>query len=468
MRSRLLVVFAAVCFATTGTAQELGPDNSSSVGIATMRTIIGAALLYALSSHLGRKKRVGSTNLGPEHLSLYIWLFAAAGMALFAGAFFAGVRQTGIAIGTVIALASAPLITGLLSAVLWKNIPSRRWIISTAMALAGMTLLVTQGNDVEVRGAGVLLAIAAGFGYAVFAMSSKLIVATGIRAELAMARVFAIASLMMAPTLFFVELDWLATFGGIVLVFWLGAITVALAYWSYSTGLRNLAPSEATTLTLVEPVTATIFGAVILGHQPTALAWLGIAIVIGALAIESRGADTVDRRATPTATPTATPPGSQTFAINPLATIRHHWQEAAQISYLAWQHDFPQDTAQTYIDQFLQDAESPGALPEIFAAIGPSDTLLGLASLVADDELPGATEPGPWLAAVFVRPEARSRGVGAALVHHVVERSRQRGDSALYLYTDNSRSWYESMGWTFIRETPLNGLPHAVMLIANR
>jgi len=447
------VVFAAVCFATTGTAQELGPDNSSSVGIATMRTIIGAALLYALSWYLGRKQPVGSPNLEPKHIPPYIWLFAAAGMALFAGAFFASVRQTGIAIGTVIALASAPLITGLLSALLWKNVPTLRWIIATSMALVGMTLLVAQGNDVDVKGAGVLLAIAAGFGYAVFAMSSKLIVTTGIRAELAMARVFTIAALMMAPTLFFVNLNWLATFGGLVLVIWLGAITVALAYWSYSTGLRSIAPSEATMLTLVEPVMATILGAVVLGHQPTALAWLGIAIVIGALAFESRGAG--DQSATPAET--------QTFTIQPLSTLQRHWQEAAQLSYNAWRHDFPEDTSATYLEQLALDAASPGALPEIYVAISPDDELLGLASLVADDYLPGATEPGPWLAAVFVTPEARSRGIGAALVRHIIERCRQRGDETLYLYTEHQQSWYETMGWTFIRETPLNDIAHVVM-----
>jgi drug/metabolite transporter (DMT)-like permease len=41
-------------------------------------------------------------------------------------------------------------------------------------------------------------------------------------------------------------------------------------------------------LTLVEPVVATVLGAVILDHQPTAWAWFGIVVVIGALAYESR------------------------------------------------------------------------------------------------------------------------------------------------------------------------------------
>ncbi len=160
------------------------------------------------------------------------------------------------------------------------------------------------------------------------------------------------------------------------------------------------------------------------------------------------------------------PPDLQTFAIKPLATLRHHWHQAAQWSHTAWRHEFPSDTPSTYLEQFALDAASPGALPETYAAVGPNDELLGLASLVADDELPGATEPGPWLAAVFVTPGARSRGTGSALTHHIIERCRQRGDATLYLYTEYQQSWYETMGWTFIRETPLNNIAHAVMYIA--
>ena len=50
-----------------------------------------------------------------------------------------------------------------------------------------------------------------------------------------------------------------------------------------------IAPSEATMLTLAEPVVATILAAVLVDERPATLAWLGIVIVIGALAYESRG-----------------------------------------------------------------------------------------------------------------------------------------------------------------------------------
>jgi GNAT superfamily N-acetyltransferase len=104
-----------------------------------------------------------------------------------------------------------------------------------------------------------------------------------------------------------------------------------------------------------------------------------------------------------------------------------------------------------------------GRFVEVFAAINEAEELLGLATLVDDDGLPGATEPGPWLAAVFVIPEARKLGVGTALVNHVVGRSRELGYHEMFLYTDHQQRWYENSGWTYTRDTLLNNMKHVVM-----
>ena len=278
------MVFAAVCFATTGTSQELGPDNLSSLGVATMRTIIGAAFLIVVAAIMRNKQP--RTEYKP--VALWLWLAAGLGMALFAAAFFAGVRSTGIAIGTVFALASAPLFTGVISVVVQKVQPTRQWLIATVVAIIGMSILVLAGNDAQLNVGGIGLALLAGFGYALFAVASKYLVASGMPGEQSMARVFVIAAVMLAPSLFFVDLEWLTQPSGIVLVVWLGVVSVGLAYWAYAIGLRTLAPSETTMLTLVEPVVATMLGAVILDHRPTASAWFGIVVVICALAYESR------------------------------------------------------------------------------------------------------------------------------------------------------------------------------------
>ena len=151
------------------------------------------------------------------------------------------------------------------------------------------------------------------------------------------------------------------------------------------------------------------------------------------------------------------------FSITHIKEVPHLHQQAAEMSRVAWKHDFPEDTTQTYLNMFTVSGTYTGRFVEVFAAINQADELLGLATLVDDDELPGATEPGPWLAAVFVVPEARKLGVGSALIDHVVSRSRELGYSEIFLYTDHQQKWYEKRGWMYTRNTLLNDIEHVVM-----
>jgi GNAT superfamily N-acetyltransferase len=151
------------------------------------------------------------------------------------------------------------------------------------------------------------------------------------------------------------------------------------------------------------------------------------------------------------------------FKVVALAEHPHHWQTAAEWSFSAWHHEFPSDTVQTYLDQYKLAASEPDTLIEVYAAIDDNDKLLGVATLVADDELPDAPEPGPWLAAVFVTPDARRHGAGSALVDHATNRARALGHQKLYLYTEHAQDWYLGKGWQKVRETVFLGLHHTVM-----
>jgi len=151
------------------------------------------------------------------------------------------------------------------------------------------------------------------------------------------------------------------------------------------------------------------------------------------------------------------------FSITPINQVPHHHQQAAELSCEAWKHDFPEDTTQTYLDMFTATGTYANRFVEVFAALNQADELLGLATLVDDDELPGATEPGPWLAAVFVVPEARKLGVGSALVDHVVSRSRELGYAEMFLYTEHQDQWYQKKGWSYLRDTLFNDIKHVVM-----
>jgi len=437
-----MVLVAAACYATAGVARELGPESSTVPTLAALRSLLGAAILSVVAL---AARRTGKPGAPLRSVPTGAWFLAATGMALFAVGYFTGMRLTGIATGTVVALASAPLITGVLEAVLWRRPPTRRWLVSTTAAIAGISLLVLAGGGAEAEPLGVAAAVAAGLGYATFAMSARRIMDRGVRADAAMAVVFGLAGIVLLPGMAADDPSWVATQGGAALVAWLGAVTVALAYWLYSTGLRSVAPSDATMLTLAEPVLATIFALVLLDQRPSAAGWLGIAVVVGALAVASRGGS----RQSPT--------------IVPLASRPDLWGQAAQWSVEQWRHEFPSDTVDTYLSQYRTAADGADGVLEVWAALSPEGGLVGIATLVDDDELPDATEPGPWLAAVYVEPAARGAGVGSALVSHVASRARVLGHEHLFLYTADRRDWYERRGWLALRESSVRDTAVTVM-----
>lgn len=284
---RLQVLLAAILFGTTGTAQALGPDGASPLTVGAVRVAIGAALLLLVvraGSHDGVRLARGPLAVG------------GLGVAGYQLCFFAAVSDTGVAVGTVVALGSAPAFAGLGGWVIDRARPSRAWALATALAAAGVALMALSGSAGEVSAAGVLLALGAGASYAVFTLASKRLLDAGARAERVMAGVFTLGAVLLVPVLLIGDLDWLASADGIAMALWLGAIPTTLAYILFAHGLRILPANEVATLTLAEPVTAATLGAVVLGERPGAQAVLGMVLVIAGLAVlatRGRPADAV-------------------------------------------------------------------------------------------------------------------------------------------------------------------------------
>ena len=93
--------------------------------------------------------------------------------------------------------------------------------------------------------------------------------------------------------------------------------------------------------------------------------------------------------------------------------------------------------------------ESLSATPIPFALVAHhGEAFLGTTSVIASDlaERPQLT---PWVAAVWVEPEARQRGVGAALVDRATQDCFAMGVSRVYLCARPRMSrFYEGLGWT--------------------
>lgn len=60
----------------------------------------------------------------------------------------------------------------------------------------------------------------------------------------------------------------------------------------------------------------------------------------------------------------------------------------------------------------------------------------------------------PWLAAMYVIPERRGRGIGTLMQHHVIGEARRLEYLSIYLMTDHT-GYYEKAGWSFLETAPL-------------
>jgi DME family drug/metabolite transporter len=275
--SRVQVLLAAVCFGTTGTAQALGPDGLAPAGVGAARILVGGSLLVLVAVVAHGAGALTRVQRGPA-------LVAAAGVAIYQLAFFAAVRDTGVAVGTIVALGSAPTLAGAFEWALDRRAPTRAWALATALASAGVAMLaLAGGGDASISPLGVTLAIVAGAAYATYTLSAKRMLAAGHAPETVMAVAFGLGAVALAPVLAITGAGWLLHAGGIGLAGFLGIVPTALAYLLFAHGLKRLTAAETATLTLAEPLTAALLGVAVLSEQLTLPAACGAALVLAGM-----------------------------------------------------------------------------------------------------------------------------------------------------------------------------------------
>lgn len=314
-------VAAAALWGTTGTAQALGPDVADPSAVGASRVALGALVLVLLAWRRGAPgvavpgERLSGQGVSGQGVSgrgvagragllgrLPSWALVVVGgvaVATYQAGFFLGVARAGVAVGTVVALGVAPLTTGLLGLLLGERV-SRRWTMATAGAVTGVALLVAGAGGATGGGVdpvGVLAAVAAGASYAGYTVAARALLLRGASGVQVMAGFFTLGALLLAPALVTHDLSWLTTRPGVLMVLWLGLAATGVSYVLFQHGLSGLSASTVSTLSLVEPVIATLLGVLVLREQLSSLAATGIVVVVLSLAaIGMRGAPRPPRR----------------------------------------------------------------------------------------------------------------------------------------------------------------------------
>ena len=151
--------------------------------------------------------------------------------------------------------------------------------------------------------------------------------------------------------------------------------------------------------------------------------------------------------------------------IEPIAGHAAHVATLAAWHHAQWGHLYSHWTYEVCFAELDEHASRASGLPTTLLALD-GDELLGSVSLVFEDA-PELQEHGsPWLASLYVKPQARGRGIGAALARAAVARAAQEGVDELFLFTPEHRDFYARLGWRPLARTALKGIAVDLMCIA--
>jgi DME family drug/metabolite transporter len=284
----VLIALAAVSWGTTGATMTLVARDSamSPLLVGFFRVAIAAPCLLLAARAAGGPIRLPA---GGER-----WRLVAGGVAMggYQVCYFWGVAKTSVAVGSLIAICSAPLFMLALAALWLGERVSRTTGLALVAGVTGAALLTVGPHGIGALPAGFLggvaLALGAGLAYAVYAVVVKDVVERLPPVPIA-ALTFAVAALVLSPALATERVTGGPTTWA--LLGYLGLVPTTLAYMAYVVGMRTTPVAVSGILSLIEPLTATLLGVAFFGDRLGATGAAGATLLLGAvafLALESR------------------------------------------------------------------------------------------------------------------------------------------------------------------------------------
>jgi len=288
------IVVTALLWGTTGTAATFAPG-------------VGPLAIGAVSLGLGGilQAVIAVPALGRKRLALVgrwrVVVLGAVAVAIYPLAFYSSMHLAGVAIGSVVSLASAPLAPGVLERVIDHSTLSLPWMVAAALGVVGSTLLCLskldgQNGPLASTLAGMALGLVAGITYAGYSWAAHRLMHDGLGRAASMGAVFGGGGLLLLPVLLLTGGPLLATREAVTVGAYMALVPMFLGYVLFGYGLAQVPASTATTLTLIEPAVAAILAVVVVGEQLAVLGWAGLGLIGIVLVILAAAPTTVPRR----------------------------------------------------------------------------------------------------------------------------------------------------------------------------
>jgi len=271
----VLVALAALCWGLSGgIGGILMADGWDAFVVSFYRGAIG--LIFVLVWLAVRPRDSGLSNL-----RLWFWsVIAGVGVAGNFGFYFLSIAEGSVTVAATL-MYSAPVFVYFVSFALRLESPTRMKWAAIVVAMLGLVLL-TQIYDVQASGVtpiGVAAGLLAGLSYAIFIFGFKYAAPHG-SPQAILAVAFAVLVLLL-----FWPGDADQTAAALRTPDWplfaaLGLLGAGVSFVLYIIGLRHTAPAVASIVAMVEPVTASLFGVLVLNESLAGPQILGVGLIL--------------------------------------------------------------------------------------------------------------------------------------------------------------------------------------------
>ncbi|WP_079063883.1 DMT family transporter [Streptomyces sp. NRRL F-4489] len=274
------VLAAAVLWGTVGPAQLLADTGVSPVSLGACRMLLGGLVLGLCTARPAGLRSL----LRPRARG---WLVVGVLVtAAFQVCFLEAVQRTGAALATAVTFGSVPVVSGLCARWFGGEPMTAKWWGGTVCSVAGIALLLVPAGAAHADVPGVLLGTVAGAAFGLYITATRRLARHGADPRAAAPVSVLGAGLLVSPWLL-VAPGGLAAPRALLLIGWLALGTTALGYLLFTRGVTRISAATTGTLSLAEPLVATLLGIALLGERPTAVAACGAALLLGGLVVVS-------------------------------------------------------------------------------------------------------------------------------------------------------------------------------------
>ena len=279
----VLIITAGIFWGSMGIfVRALTEYGFNSIQIVALRLTVAAVAFTLLSVAIGgRNGRIAARDI-PLFLGLGL-----GSILFFTVCYFTAISMMTLSMAAIL-LYTSPIWVMLMSCIFFKERLSAKKLAALACAFGGCMLVCGIGGG-NISAAGLAIGLCSGLGYGLYSILGSVALRKYTPLTVT-AGTFVVAALgawcVCAPgELLGIVADCGDVGALLLLVLVTGFITAVIPFAAYTVGLKYTEPGRAAILATVEPMVATLLGAVVFGESITLLSALGVLLILAAVVL---------------------------------------------------------------------------------------------------------------------------------------------------------------------------------------